>query len=127
MRRGFLNPLSPLNSTYCPAIALLDEGIVEKLQQRINKTIISFPDFADDSPPEMDCSLVKQILIKANGRKIIGLVGGQDKRKGFLTLLRVSQKSKRRNTKRKTRYQLCRGRSRSQTGSGIFGCRDKTL
>jgi len=93
MRRGFLNPLSPLNSTYCPAIALLDEGIVEKLQQRINKTIISFPDFADDSPPEMDCSLVKQILIKANGRKIIGLVGGQDKRKGFLTLLRVSQKS----------------------------------
>lgn len=93
MRRGFLNPLSLFNSTYCPTVALLDEGIVEKLKQRINKPIITFPDFADNSPPEMDCNLVKKILLKANGRKIIGLVGGQDKRKGFLTLLRVSQKS----------------------------------
>jgi hypothetical protein len=93
MRHGFLNPLSPLKSSYCPTVAVLDEGVVEKLQQRINKPIITFPDFGDDSPPEMDCSLVKQILVKANGRTIIGLVGGQDKRKGFLTLLRVSQRA----------------------------------
>lgn len=93
MRRGFLNPLSPLKSSYCPTVAVLDEGVVENLQQRINKPIIAFPDFADQSPPEMDCSLVKQILVKANGRKIIGLVGSQVKRKGFLTLLRVSQRS----------------------------------
>ncbi len=93
MRLGFLNPLSLFNSIYCPAIALLDEGVVKKLTQKINKPIITFPDFTDNSSPEMDCSLVKQILIKADGRKIIGLVGGQDKRKGFLTLLRISQKA----------------------------------
>lgn len=93
-RRGLLDPDEVLNSPYCLAVAVQDEGIIEKLQSKINrKPVVVFPNAADESPPDPDSSVVKQIREKAGGRKIIGLLGSQGKRKGLLTLLEVAQKS----------------------------------
>jgi hypothetical protein len=93
MRHGILNPLSVLKSSHCPVVAVLDEGIADKLQQKLNKPVVAFPDFTDESPPDMDFEIVKKIRAKAAHRKIVGLLGSLDKRKGTLTLLEVSQQA----------------------------------
>jgi len=58
----------------------------------LKETCNCFPDFTDESLPDFSFPIMKQIQDKAAGRKIIGLLGSLDKRKGFLTLLEVSQK-----------------------------------
>lgn len=92
IRRGFLNPLVLLNSSQCLAVAVQDEGIAEKLNQKIAKPVIAFPETTDESLPDMKYEVVFKINAKAAGRKIVGLLGALDKRKGFLTLLEASQK-----------------------------------
>ncbi len=91
MRRGFFQPLSVLQSSNCVGIGILDEGIADVLQQKVHKPVILFPDFTDESPPDHDSPLIQEISTKAAGRKIVGLLGSLDKRKGILTLLRLSQ------------------------------------
>lgn len=93
IRWGPLNPNEILKSYRCQAVAVLDEGIAEKLQSQINgKPVFVFPDFADESPPDPNFSIAQQIREKAGERKIVGLLGPQGKRKGFLTLLEATQK-----------------------------------
>ena len=90
--RGPLRQHAVLKSSRCPAIAVLDEGIAEKLQSKIGgKPVIIFPDLTDTSPPDLNYSIARQIKVKAKGRKIIGLLGVQSKRKGLLTLLEVAR------------------------------------
>jgi len=91
MRHGILNPLSVLKSSHCPVVAVLDEGIADKLQQKLNKPVVVLTDITDESPPDMSFEIAQKIRAKAAGRKIIGLLGSLDKRKGTLTLLEVSQ------------------------------------
>jgi glycosyltransferase involved in cell wall biosynthesis len=91
MRHGILNPLSVLKSSHCPVVAVLDEGIADKLQQKLNKPVVTFPDITDESAPDINFEIAQKIRAKAAGRKIIGLLGSLDKRKGTLTLLEVSQ------------------------------------
>lgn len=75
----------------CKAIAILDEGIFRLLQDRIeNKPVIVFPDVADDSAPDFNFNLIDQIRSRANGRKIVVLLGSIAKRKGILTLLNAA-------------------------------------
>ena len=93
MRHGILNPLSVLKSSHCPVVAVLDEGIADKLQQKLNKPVVTFPDFTDESAPDMSFEIAQKIRTKAAGRKIIGLLGSLDKRKGTLTLLEVSRQA----------------------------------
>lgn len=94
LRRGLLNPDAVLYSPQCLAVGVHDEGIAEKLKNKINgKSVVVFPNFTDESPPEPNFPLVKEILKKARGRKIIGLIGSQGRRKGLLTLLEIAQKS----------------------------------
>lgn len=93
MRHGILNPLSVLKSSHCPVVAVLDEGIADKLQQKLNKPVVIFPDFTDESPPDMSFEIAQKIRAKAAGRKIIGLLGSLDRRKGTLTLLEVSRQA----------------------------------
>ncbi len=98
IRRGPLNPDAVLKSCRCLAVAVLDEGITEKLCAKSKgKLVIVFPDIADASPPDSNFSVVKQIQDKACGRKVIGLLGSLAKRKGFLTLLEVAQKTEQEN------------------------------
>ncbi|NCR41523.1 MAG: glycosyltransferase [Microcystis aeruginosa W13-11] len=91
MRHGILNPLSVLKSSHCPVVAVLDEGIADKLQQKLNKPVVVLTDITDESPPDMSFEIAQKIRAKAAGRKIVGLLGSLDKRKGTLTLLEVSQ------------------------------------
>ena len=93
LRRGILNPLAVLKSKHCPSVAVLDEGIADKLQQKLNKPVVIFPDFTDESPPDMSFEIAQKIRAKAAGRKIIGLLGSLDRRKGTLTLLEVSRQA----------------------------------
>lgn len=89
--RGSLNPISVLKSSLCPVIAVLDEGVADKLQQKTHKSVVIFPDFADPSPPDLEWDVAKKIVEKASGRKIVTLLGTQGKYKGLLTFIEVSQ------------------------------------
>lgn len=92
IRRNFLSPHTVLKSSYCQAVAILNENTAENLQSKLkNKPVIIFPDFTDESPADLSFPITKQIEEKAAGRKIVGLLGSLDRRKGFLTLLEVSQ------------------------------------
>jgi hypothetical protein len=91
LRQGILDPLAVLKSKQCLGVAVLDEGIADKLQQKLNKPVVIFPDFTDESPPDMSFEIAQKIRAKAAGRKIIGLLGSLDRRKGTLTLLEVSR------------------------------------
>src|SRR5699024_4353327 len=74
----------------CAAVAVLDAGIQEGFQNRIGKKVIQFPDIADDSSPDMNYALAKEIKTKAAGRFIVGIIGCES-HKGTLTLARVVQ------------------------------------
>lgn len=90
--RNFISPYAALQSSHCKAVAILSEDTAETLQSKLkNKPVIVFPDITDESPPDLGFPIMNQIQDKAAGRKIIGLLGSLDKRKGFLTLLEVSQ------------------------------------
>lgn len=93
-------PLSPYTVTYssrCCSIALLNDTEVQKLKHKLNKPVITFPDFTDESAPDPNYIVIKQIKEKADNRKIIGLLGGLTQRKGLFTLLEIAQKCKAEN------------------------------
>ncbi|NER33272.1 MAG: glycosyltransferase family 4 protein [Oscillatoria sp. SIO1A7] len=92
---GSWQPDNLLNSSLCQSVALLDEGVVEKLSQRIaRKPIVVFPDITNEAEPDWEDYRVKELKEKAKGRKIIGLFGSLDKRKGILTLLSAAEQLK---------------------------------
>jgi glycosyltransferase involved in cell wall biosynthesis len=94
LRRGPLSTEAALRSRRCPAVAVLDEGIADRLHMRLaGKPVIVFPDPADASPPDRDFLPAKDIRERAQGRTIIGLVGALAQRKGLLTLLEVARQA----------------------------------
>ena len=94
IRRGPLSTEAALHSRRCPAVAVLDEGIADRLQAKLHgKPVIVFPDPADASPPDRTFPPVLEIRERAQGRTIIGLVGALAKRKGLLTLLEVARQA----------------------------------
>jgi glycosyltransferase involved in cell wall biosynthesis len=94
IRRGPLSTEAALHSRRCPAVAVLDEGIADRLQARLHgKPVIVFPDPADASPPDQTFPPAIEIRERAQGRTIIGLVGALAKRKGLLTLLEVARQA----------------------------------
>lgn len=94
MRRGPLSTEAALNARRCPAVAVLDEGIADRLQARLHhKPVIVFPDPADETPPDRTFPPAREIRERAQGRTIIGLIGALAKRKGLLTLLEVAQQA----------------------------------
>ena len=92
---GFVQPHAILYSSHCRAVALLDEGITDQFQDRLcGKTVINFPDCIDASEADFSFPLIQQIQEQAQGRKIVGLLGSQSKRKSIFTLVEVAQKMK---------------------------------
>ena len=74
------------------SLAILDAGVVHKVRMRLfAKQVFVFPDFSDETPPCDNYHLVEEIKAKAKNRKIIGLFGSLERRKGLLTLLRIAQ------------------------------------
>lgn len=88
----FKNPEFVLNSSHCRAIAVLDEGITEKLKIAVRKPIITFPDVTDSCPPDINFEVAQQIRERKRGKKVISLLGGLTERKGVLKFLEISQK-----------------------------------
>ncbi|MCT7950021.1 glycosyltransferase [Ancylothrix sp. C2] len=93
LRRGPFNPSATLKSARCHFVAVLDEGIAQQLQKRINNPVVIFPDFCDESPADANYYLLQEIRKKAGNRKIIGLLGYLQRRKGIMTLIEVAKKS----------------------------------
>lgn len=94
IRRFAFDKDSIFKSRNCRAIAVLDEGIISKLKEKAKyKTIIAFPDITDESKPDVTCSLAQDIRNKANGRRIISLLGSLERRKGLLTLIEVAKRT----------------------------------
>ena len=92
LKKGFLNPHAICYSHHCLGLGVHDEGVVESLRENLdNKPVVAFPNTVNTSAPDSDFSLLTDVLKKAQGRKIIGLLGALGKRKGVLTLLKASQ------------------------------------
>ncbi len=77
-------------SKNCIGITLHDEGILDKLQKRIGKTTILFPEIADATPPNPHHVLAQKIKAKAKDRTIVGIIG-LEPYKGALSLIRVAK------------------------------------
>ena len=92
LRRGILDPFAVLKSKHCPGVAVLDEGIADRLQGKIAKPVIAFPDFTDESPPDLDWQIVKDIAAKARGKRIISLLGSLSEYKGLPTFVELSRR-----------------------------------
>jgi Glycosyl transferases group 1 len=75
----------------CQGVGVLDDDQQSKLQAQLKKRVITFPDVTDEIKPDVNFFVALDIKHKAKGRKIIGLLGSLNKRKGLLTLLQASQ------------------------------------
>jgi len=85
-------PHAGLYSANCSALAVLDEGITNQLEKQLHsKSVSVFPDCVDVLAPNLDFPLLSLIQQKAKGRKIVGLLGSQSKRKSIFTLVEVAQ------------------------------------
>jgi glycosyltransferase involved in cell wall biosynthesis len=94
LRRGPLATHAALRSQHCPAVAVLDEGIADKLQLALKgKPVITFPDIADGSAPDVTYPPAARIREAASSRKVVALLGALSKRKGMLTLLDVARQT----------------------------------
>ncbi|MEZ5303404.1 MAG: hypothetical protein R3F11_22600 [Verrucomicrobiales bacterium] len=88
--RRFAKGDARLRSLSCAAIGVLDERFDPALSAASRGTpIIHFPDITDEAMPDEPTPLAREILRRASGRKVVGLIG-LEKRKGFLTLLRAA-------------------------------------
>lgn len=76
-----------LRSKNCTGLGVLNEYSVRELLSFQNNVIV-FPDFADLSAPDTDYDLLKILREKANGRKIVSLLGSIHPRKGVDLFLR---------------------------------------
>jgi glycosyltransferase involved in cell wall biosynthesis len=82
-----------LRSGSCRGIGVLDERFIPQMECFTGKTVQMFPDFTDTTLPLEPSPLTRQILAKAGGRTIIGMIG-LERRKGVLTLLRAAEMAK---------------------------------
>jgi hypothetical protein len=80
----------------CPlsrGIGVLDERFIAPIAHCTGKAVHAFPDVTDASLPSKPYPLAEEILRKAAGRRIIGLIG-LERRKGMLNLLRVADRAR---------------------------------
>ena len=87
----YLNHWEVARSHRCIGIGVLDESSIQELQKRIKKNVVLFPDITEETMPDPNYALVQTIKSRAAGRKIVGLIGSLQKRKGLLTLLEVAK------------------------------------
>jgi len=81
-----LNRLNILDSKYLKYVGCLCDIIPDELI-RFERKVIRFPDFSDESKPNLKHRLIKDILDKSKGRKVISLLGSISLRKGYKTFI----------------------------------------
>jgi len=82
-----------IRSPLCRGIGVLDERFIGPMESYLGTRVHAFPDVTDSSLPEKPYFLADEILRKAAGRKVIGLIG-MERRKGLLNLMRVAEKAR---------------------------------
>lgn len=82
-----------IRSPLCRGIGVLDERFIQPMETYTRTTVDGFPDVTDSTLPAQPYVLAEEILRKAAGRKVIGLIG-LEQRKGMLNLLRVAGKAR---------------------------------
>ncbi len=90
VHKFFYNSNALFRSKYFLKIHTLQENCVSYLEQKTGKPVILLPDFTDISVSK-ESRLANLIKAKSKGKKIIGCLGGQDTRKGTLTLLKIAE------------------------------------
>ena len=92
IRRFVKNPYTILYSSYCKSIGILENELLadKRWAGKIDHKLFGFPDFADTELPEVEPPLIKNVLAKANGRKIIGNLGAITKRKAIINLFETA-------------------------------------
>jgi len=84
----------PLKAKNCKSVCLLDERITDSIAQQLNKPVYWFPEVVEEQIlPDETPKLVQEIQSKANGRKIVSLIGVLSSSKDIETLLGVIQLS----------------------------------
>lgn len=79
-----------LRNANCVAVGVLDERFNDAMAEMTGKEIIAFPDITNENLPEVPSAFALEVIKRAAGRKIIGMVS-LEKRKGFLTMLKVAE------------------------------------
>jgi glycosyltransferase involved in cell wall biosynthesis len=92
-QRQLISTSAVLQSKNCKGIFILQEDCIDQLRALIPQNVYQLPDFTYESSAE-ESPLVRDIQQKANGRKIISLLGGQEKRKGTFLLYEIAQRTK---------------------------------
>ena len=95
-----------LRSDSCLGIGVLDERFIPAMESYTGKSTAMFPDFTDTSLPAEPVDLAREIVTKAAGSKIVGMIG-LERRKGILTLLRTAELARKRGL---PLYFACAGR-----------------
>ncbi|MES2661619.1 MAG: glycosyltransferase [Verrucomicrobiota bacterium] len=85
-----------LRSDLCRGIGVLDERFIPEMERYTGRSIIPYPDVTQGGLPVKSFPPALEIQSKARGRKIIGMIG-LERRKGFLTLLRVAELARKQN------------------------------
>lgn len=94
-QQAWLSNEITLTSARCLSVAVLNEGLAEELNRRIARPVIPFPDCTDSSLPEKDNAVANAIRRAAAGRKIVGMLGSLEKRKGMVQLLKIAEEGRR--------------------------------
>jgi len=91
INRWFYHPFAFARSKKLKAIGILQEDVENMLKSQVSRPIVVLPDVTDESIPAGN-PLTERIKRKANGKKIIGLIGGQDRRKGSFLLFDIARR-----------------------------------
>lgn len=95
---GFLRLLAKgdaiLRSRNCLGVGVLDERFIPAMERFTGKHVSAYPDVTEGGLPAQETTLAAEIRRKAAGRTIVGIIG-LERRKGFLSLLRVSEIARR--------------------------------
>lgn len=95
---GFLRLLAKgdaiLRSRNCLGVGVLDERFIPAMERFTGKQVCAYPDVTEGGLPAQETTLAAEVRRKAAGRSIVGIIG-LERRKGFLTLLRVADLARR--------------------------------
>lgn len=87
------NSLITLKSKKFKNLFVLDSGVIEPIKKYLQtERVYKLPDFADNSPINIESSISEKIIAIKKNRKIVLSIGSLAKRKGLLTLLRTSER-----------------------------------
>jgi glycosyltransferase involved in cell wall biosynthesis len=91
-RKGIFNINYLLGLKSCKSIAMLDDGVIQKLKIRYpDKRIVFLPDIISEEVPDHSFPEYERIKKDAAGRLIILLIGAIDRRKGLVNLLQAAR------------------------------------